>query len=80
LRYWKTILQASAAQSHARSNLFFLLCMYAGAVAAQHLPTIAFHGPPNFEQGVPVEPYALFYADPTGDTLQLPASILRQPL
>jgi sensor histidine kinase YesM len=37
---------------------------------AQGLPEITFHGQPTLEQGVSVEPYALFYQDPTGDTLQ----------
>jgi hypothetical protein len=47
-----------------------LLNLFTGTAAAQQLPEITFHGQPVMEQGIPVESYALFYEDPTGDTLK----------
>jgi two-component sensor histidine kinase len=58
--------------------LLFLIGLSAKLVLAQPLPVISWYGQPTLEQGLSVEPYALFYQDPTGDTLQLPAVIARQ--
>jgi hypothetical protein len=55
----------------------FLLGMYAGAAMAQQLPQLVFHGQPTMEPGIPVEPYALFYEDPAGDTLK-PLSVIER--
>ncbi|MDO1451410.1 histidine kinase [Rhodocytophaga aerolata] len=57
----------------------FLLSMYAAAAIAQGLPKLIFHGQPTMEQGIPVEPYALFYEDPTADTLKPLPVIEQQP-
>lgn len=60
-----------------RVTLIFLLVIYTRTVVAQLLPEIFFHGQPLLEQGIPVEPYALFYEDPDGDTLK-PLSVIEQ--
>jgi sensor histidine kinase YesM len=60
-----------------RVTLIFLLVIYTRTVVAQLLPEISFHGQPSLEQGIFVEPYALFYEDSTSDTLQ-PLSIIEQ--
>ena len=55
--------------------LLFLLVMAIEAAEAQSPPALSFHGQPTLEQGIPVEPKALFYEDPTGDTLT-PISVI----
>lgn len=57
--------------------LLFLLIISMGAVVAQNLPALIFHGQPTLEQGISVEPNALFYEDPTGDTLT-PLSVIER--
>jgi hypothetical protein len=51
--------------------ILFLLSILAVVLKAQPLPSIYFHGQPTLTKSISVEPYALFYEDPTGDTLQL---------
>jgi hypothetical protein len=58
--------------------LLFLLCLSTKLVRAQQSPAITFHGQFPRTQAVPVELYALFYEDPTGDTLQPPEFIAGQ--
>ncbi|MDB5239947.1 MAG: putative signal transduction histidine kinase [Spirosoma sp.] len=57
--------------------LLFLLIFSMGAVVAQGLPALTFHGQPTLEQGISVEPFSLFYEDPTGDTLT-PLSVIER--
>jgi sensor histidine kinase YesM len=47
-------------------------------VLAQSLSPIVFDGQPTLEEGISVEPYALFYVVPTADTLQTLSSIATQ--
>jgi len=45
---------------------------------AQQSTTISIYNPKELEKGISVEPYATFYEDPTGDTIQLPEVIAQQ--
>jgi sensor histidine kinase YesM len=48
-------------------------------LAAQVVAPLTFHGPPVLEQGLPVEPYTLYYENPDGDTTQPLAEVAQQP-
>ena len=60
-----------------RSLALMMLWATGRFVLAQPLPPIVFEGQPTLEEGISIEPYALFYEDPTGDTLQ-PLSFIAQ--
>lgn len=50
--------------------LIILFFLRGSCLQAQFLLPLKFHEQPVLEQGIPVEPYALFYENPSGDTTQ----------
>jgi sensor histidine kinase YesM len=58
--------------------IMLLLLLASIKTVAQETLTISIYSPKELEKGISVEPYATFYEDPTGDTLQLPEVIAQQ--
>jgi sensor histidine kinase YesM len=56
-----------------------LLLVFAQTLHAQTLLPLTFNGQPELEQGIPIEPYALFYENTAGDTTQSLPEVGQQP-
>ena len=48
-------------------------------LVAQKPPPFTVHGQPIIDHGISIEPYALFYENPSGDTTQPLLEVVRQP-
>jgi hypothetical protein len=55
-----------------------LLLVLVQPLAGQEFQTLTFYDQPVLEQGISIEPYALFYENPAGDTAQPLSEVAQQ--
>ena len=60
-----------------RSFLLFVTFLATQPLLAQ-TASLEFYGQPKLEHGISIEPYALFYEDPSGDTTQPLSEVIKQ--
>lgn len=62
-----------------KGSLFGILLLFVRlSLLAQSPPPLIFNGQPVLEDGISIEPYALYYENPSGDTLQSLSQVARQ--